>query len=70
MHQKMLDDLKSKAGKEFDQSYDQIQLKAHQEAVTLFEAYAKGGDNADLKKWATTTLPHLKEHLTMAQKLK
>ena len=69
-HQKMLDDLKSKTGKEFDQSYDQIQLKAHQEAVTLFEAYAKGGDNADLKKWAATTLPHLKAHLTMAQKLK
>ena len=69
-HQKMLDDLKSKTGKDFDQSYDQIQLKAHQEAVTLFEAYAKSGDNADLKKWATTTLPHLKEHLTMAQKLK
>jgi putative membrane protein len=38
--------------------------------VTLFEAYAKGGDNADLKKWAATTLPHLKAHLTMAQKLK
>ena len=48
----------------------EIQLKAHQEAVTLFEAYAKGGDNADLKKWAATTLPHLKAHLTMAQKLK
>jgi len=28
-HQKMLDELKSKSGKEFDSSYDQIQLKAH-----------------------------------------
>jgi len=69
-HQKMLDDLKSKSGKEFDSSYDQIQRKAHQEAVTLFGAYAKGGDNSDLKSWAGQTLPHLKEHLSMAEKLK
>jgi putative membrane protein len=67
-HQKMLDELKT--GKEFDQSYDQIQVKAHQDAVALFEAYAKDGDNADLKKWAAATLPHLKQHLKMAQKLK
>jgi putative membrane protein len=62
-HQKMLDELKAKTGKEFDQSYDQIQVKAHQDAVALFEAYAKDGDNPDLKKWAAT-LPHLKQHLT------
>src|SRR5438105_11182348 len=42
-HQKMLDELKAKTGKEFDQSYDQIQVKAHQDAVALFEAYAKDG---------------------------
>jgi putative membrane protein len=69
-HQKMLDELKAKTGKEFDQSYDQTQVKAHQDAVALFEAYAKDGDNADLKKWAAATLPHLKQHLKMAQKLK
>jgi putative membrane protein len=69
-HQKMLDDLKAKDGKDFDEAYDQAQLKGHQEAVALFEAYAKGGDNADLKKWTAATLPHLKQHLAMAQKLK
>ena len=69
-HQKMLDDLKAKNGKDFDQSYDQAQLKAHRDAVALFEAYAKGGDNAELKGWAGQTLPHLKEHLSMAEKLK
>jgi len=69
-HQGMLDQLKAKSGKDFDQSYDQIQVKAHQDAVALFEAYAKGGDDAELKRWAAKTLPHLKQHLTMAQKLK
>ena len=68
-HQKMLDDLKAKSGKDFDQSYDQVQLKAHRDAVALFEAYAKGGDNAEPKGWAGQTLPHLKEHLSVAEKL-
>jgi putative membrane protein len=69
-HQQMLDELKGKSGKDFDQSYDQIQVKAHEDAVALFEAYAREGDNADLKKWAAATLPHLNQHLKMAQKLK
>jgi putative membrane protein len=65
----MLDGLKAKVGKDFDSSYDQIQVKAHEDAVTLFETYAKGGEDPELKKWAAKTLPHLKEHLSMAQKL-
>jgi putative membrane protein len=69
-HQQMLDGLKAKGGKDFDSSYDQIQVKAHEDAVALFDAYAKGGDDPELKKWAGKTLPHLKEHLSMAQKLK
>jgi putative membrane protein len=69
-HQKLLDDLKAKNGKDFDQGYDQIQVKAHRDAVALFEAYARNGDNAELKDWAGKTLPHLKEHLSMAEKLK
>jgi putative membrane protein len=60
----MLDDL------DFDHGYDQIQVKAHRDAVALFEAYAKAGDSAELKEWAGKTLPHLKEHLSMAEKLK
>jgi hypothetical protein len=31
---------------------------------------AKAGDDATLKNWAAETLPHLKQHLTMAQKLR
>ena len=69
-HQKMLDDLKAKDGKDFDQAYDQSQLKGHQDAVALFESYAKAGEVPELKQWAAKTLPHLKEHLSMAQKLK
>jgi putative membrane protein len=69
-HQKMLNELTLKNGKDFDQSYDQIQVKAHRDAVALFEAYSEGGDNPELKSWAAKTLPDLKEHLAMADKLK
>lgn len=44
-------------------SEQQVQVKAHRDAVAVFEAYGKSGDNADLKNWASQTLPHLKEHL-------
>ena len=69
-HQRTLDELKLKNGRDFDSGYDAIQLKAHQEAVSLFDAYSKNADNPDLKSWAARTLPHLREHLSMAEKLK
>ena len=68
-HQKKLDELKAKSGKDFDSAYDSLQKQAHEEAVALFEQYARDGDNPDLKAWAAKTLPHLKEHLTMAKRL-
>jgi putative membrane protein len=68
-HQKKLDELKAKSGKDFDSAYDHMQMQAHEEAVALFEQYARDGDNADLRAWAAKTLPHLKEHLAMAKRL-
>ena len=69
-HQKKLDELRGLDGKQFDQAYDQAQLQGHEEAVQLFEQYSRSGDNPDLKRWAAKTLPHLKQHLAMARKLK
>jgi putative membrane protein len=68
-HQSKLDKLKSKSGKDFSSDFNSMQVDAHKDAVSLFERYAKGGDNADLKTWAGKTLPALKHHLEMAQKL-
>ena len=56
-HQRMLDELNAKSGKDFDTSYDQIQVKAHRDAVALFEAYSKSGEDSELKTWAGKTLP-------------
>ncbi len=69
-HQAKLDQLKGMSGPEFDKAYDMAQQEGHQKAVALFEAYAQGGDNPQLKQWAAKTLPHLKQHMSMAEKLK
>jgi putative membrane protein len=69
-HQSMLDKLKGERGKDFSSDYDADQVSGHKDAVSLFERYAKGGDNPDLKDWAGKTLPTLKHHLEMAQNLK
>lgn len=69
-HQSKLDKLKGASGKDFSSDYDSDQVSAHKDAVSLFERYAKGGDNSELKDWAGKTLPALKHHLEMAQGLK
>jgi putative membrane protein len=61
-HQAVLDNLNSAKGKSFDQAYVQAQRDAHDEAVSFFEGYAKNGDNASLKAFASETLPTLKMH--------
>ena len=68
-HQSKLDKLKGESGKDFSSDFDSMQVSAHKDAVSLFERYAKGGDNAELKNWAGKTLPTLKHHLEMAQDL-
>ena len=68
-HQSKLDKLKGEGGKDFSSDFDSMQVSAHKDAVSLFERYAKGGDNPELKNWAGKTLPTLKHHLEMAQNL-
>jgi len=68
--QKKLAKLRDAKPEDFAANYDPMQVSAHKDAVSLFERYAKGGDNADLKSWAGKTLPALKHHLEMAQALK
>ncbi len=65
----MLNKLQSLKGKDFAKQYMSDQVSAHKQAVSLFQRYGKGGDNAQLKEWASQTLPTLQHHLDMAQSL-
>lgn len=68
-HQDKLDKLASLSGADFSKQYHDDQLSAHKDAVSMFERYAKDGDDPALKAWAGKTLPDLKKHLSMAESL-
>jgi putative membrane protein len=65
--QKKLDKLRDAKPEDFAAEYDPMQVSAHKDATSLFERYAKGGDDPKLKDWAGQTLPALQHHLEMAQ---
>jgi putative membrane protein len=67
-HRGMHEKLAAQKGPAFDKEYMAGQVKAHQEAVTLFEREAASGMDPETKAWAAKTLPQLREHLKMAQK--
>jgi putative membrane protein len=67
--QKKVDKLRDTKPDDFAAQFDPMQVSAHKDAVSLFERYAKGGDNPKLKDWAGKTLPALQHHLEMAQAL-
>jgi putative membrane protein len=67
--QSMLTTLHGLRGANFDSQYASDQVAAHKDAVSLFQRYHSGGDDAKLKAWAGTTLPALQQHLDMAQNL-
>jgi putative membrane protein len=66
-YQSKLDKLRDTKPVNFASQYDPMQVSAHKDAVSLFDRYAKGGDDPKLKDWAGKTLPALQHHLEMAQ---
>ena len=46
--QKKLDKLRNAKTDDFASDYDPMQVSAHKDAVSLFERYAQGGENAKL----------------------
>jgi len=65
--QKKLDELKDAKADDFAGQYDSMQVSAHKDAVSLFQRYAKSGDNPKLKDWAGKTLPTLQHHIDRAE---
>lgn len=65
-HQEKLNLLKQKSGAEFDREYMTMMVKDHTKAVKLFENASTHSD-AEIKAFATKTLPLLRDHLSSAQ---
>jgi putative membrane protein len=68
-HREAMDKLAKLSGAEFDREYMRHQVKDHEKAIALFEGQANRGSDADLKAFASKTLPKLREHQQMAQSI-
>jgi len=64
-HMQISNSLKAKTGSAFDTAYLQAELKGHEKTIALFQHEIDNGSNAKLKNFAQTTLPILKDHLSM-----
>lgn len=59
--------IKNMAGAEFDKAYCDLMVKGHQDAIEKFTHASLHATDQDIKAWATTMLPALKNHLEHAQ---
>ncbi|MBT0670607.1 DUF4142 domain-containing protein [Novosphingobium profundi] len=62
-------DALDKAGTNFDRTYLEQQIAAHQGALALLRDYAGSGDNAALAGFAKRTAPTVENHLDVARHL-
>ena len=65
-HQAVMTKLQGLSGAEFDKEYMKAMVEDHQKTVELFEKQSKEGTDADLKAFATKTLPTLHQHHELA----
>lgn len=63
-------DLAKKSGKDFDKAYVDAMVDGHEKAVKLFTDASQNCKDADLKAFATNTLPTLKMHLDSIKAIK
>lgn len=68
-HQELIDELNNASGEDFDETYAEQQVEAHDDAEALFEYYAGDGENRALRQFAQKTLPVIRQHLGEARKL-
>lgn len=66
-HQKHINDLTEKKGRDFDKEYMDLMVDDHKEDVNKFEKAAEDCKDPDIKAFAAKHAPHLKQHLETAQ---
>ena len=66
-HMDHIKDLSKKSGKEFDRAYMKMMVDDHKEDISEFEKCSNNAADADLKAFASKTLPVLRMHLDSAK---
>lgn len=68
-HQATIDKFSKMSGESFDAAYVKEMVKDHKKDIAEFEQAQSEVKNEDLKKFIADTIPVMKEHLEMAQKM-
>ena len=68
-HQAMVNQLSTMSGPDFNRSFLQDQVAAHQETIDAFKSEEMNGEDPDSQNFAKQMLPTLQMHLDMAMKL-
>jgi len=68
-HKQLMEKLSKLSGADFDKEYVKAMIEDHEKDVTTFESVSKTAGDADVKAFATKTLPTLKMHLEMIKGL-
>ena len=66
---KNIDRFAALKGAAFDHRFLAEMIQAHEKAITAFKREAEHGENADVKAFASSTLPKLQDHLDKAKDL-
>lgn len=69
-HKDAVDHLEGLTGAAFDKAYMQHMVADHDKAVAHFTAGSTSAEDADIKAFATKTLPVIQEHAKLAKELK
>jgi putative membrane protein len=69
-HNEFREDLAKLSGRDFDRRYIDRMVEDHEEAVKDLEDKAEKSDHTDVKQWASSTLPKVRQHLERAKSIK
>ena len=68
-HQAEMQKMSALSGEAFDRAYVKMMVKDHKKDVAEFQKESTRGADADIKSFATRTLPTLQEHMQMIQRI-
>ena len=66
-HKSKMAKLEKLSGAQFDRAYMDDMVSDHKKDVSEFEKQAKSGSDAEIKGFASKTLPTLQQHLSLAE---
>jgi putative membrane protein len=69
-HAEVHEDLAKLSGADFDRKYMDRMVDDHQKALDEVKTKAEKSDDADIKEWATRTMPKIQRHLDRAKEIR